>query len=83
MSKRKRATLKKGGRVEQLRVATPPTTISNMAVAQENHLQWIEKWSVTLPRLYNVPVVQSLTYDLIQVLNDLHLRDVLEEGSPE
>jgi len=53
---------------------------TKLILTQDKHLKWVESWTSKLPKLFGVCVPQSLTYDLIQVLNDLYLRNVLEKG---
>lgn len=46
----------------------------NLQTIQVKHLNYLEEWSSKFPKLYGVDVCKMFTYELIQVLNNEHLR---------
>lgn len=44
---------------------------------QKVHLDYLEEWAARLPRLYGVPVTQTLTYELVQIINNLYIKEIL------
>lgn len=54
-----------------------------LKTAAGKHLRALEKWAAEQPPVAGVPVIQALTYDLIQVTNGAYLNAILKtEGPP-
>lgn len=54
-----------------------------LKVAQGKHLRALEEWASRQPLVADVPVLQALTYDLIQVTNGAYLNAILKVEGPQ
>ena len=79
MAKRKRKKLKKQPEnpvtPEGLLPPPPVSKQQEIEAAAVANLQWCETLGAMLPKVNGVPVVQALTYELIQIVNRLALQD--------
>lgn len=46
---------------------------------QARHLKTIEAWGEKQRKIAGVPIVQMLNYDLVQVLNQVYLKEFLDQ----
>jgi len=62
-----------------------PLSKENLGKAQESNLNFIEEFTVGTITLCNVPVLQVLSYEFIQILNNMYLQEILgdEEETEE
>jgi uncharacterized protein YqhQ len=51
--------------------------------AQRQHLTGLEAWAQEQERINGVPVIQALTYELIQTVNHVFLNDLLKPQGEE
>lgn len=51
--------------------------------AQRQHLTGLEAWAQAQERINGVPVIQALTYELIQTVNHVFLNDLLKPQQGE
>jgi len=54
-----------------------------LKTAQGKHLRALENWARQQPQVAGIPILQTLTYDLIQVTNQVYLNAILREMQPE
>ena len=54
----------------------PPEATASLAQVQFINLAWCEVYGQSLPRINGVPIVQALSYELIQAMNRLGLQDL-------
>ena len=47
---------------------------------QRAHLEYLETEGLNSPIVEGVPVLLPFTYDLVQVFNNLYLKEILEES---
>jgi len=81
MSKRRRNELnnKPGTKVVMVDLLSPEM----IETTQEIHLGYLEKLGASMPKIFGVPLVQALSYDIIQGLNNAHLVGLSEESKQE
>jgi hypothetical protein len=56
---------------------------NQLKAAQGKHLRAIENWARQQPQVAGIPILQTLTYDLIQVTNQAYLNAILSPPQPE
>jgi hypothetical protein len=55
-----------------------PEIVAQFEQEGRNHIAFLEEWSVSQPaEVAGVNILQALTYDLVQLLNNAFLRDFL------
>ena len=75
MAKRKRRPPKQKQPDEGLLPPQPEENKEEVELAALENLRWCEAVGSMLPKVNGVPVVQCLTYELIQLVNRLSLQD--------
>jgi hypothetical protein len=55
--------------LEQLQPRPAQAQLEQLGAAGAHNLQYLEQWAASMPTVAGVPIVQALTYDLVQVLN--------------
>ena len=56
-----------------------PLSDESLSVAQKDNLDFIEYITTKSLKVCNVPVMNALSYDFIQILNNMYLQTILKD----
>lgn len=57
--------------------------LDDLKRAQGKHLRAIERWATQQPKVTGIPILQALTYELIQAANQAYLAHLLKDNEAQ
>ena len=78
--KRKRKQNINNNKIAPKKVSKRALSPKMLEKVQCTHLEFLEEWSETLPKVAEVPIMKAMTYFLVQMLNQRYINTETQEG---